>query len=66
MDNISYDDFSKLDLRVAKIISTEIVPLIILDLSGIFSVEMIFATRRSNLEKSSYEMLSILLQLITV
>ena len=26
MDNISYDDFSKLDLRVAKIISTEKIP----------------------------------------
>ena len=26
MDNISYDDFSKLDLRVAKIISTEKFP----------------------------------------
>ena len=26
MDSISYDDFSKLDLRVAKIISTEKIP----------------------------------------
>ena len=26
MDNISYDDFSKLELRVAKIISTEKIP----------------------------------------
>lgn len=26
MDDISYDDFSKLDLRVAKIISTEKIP----------------------------------------
>ncbi len=26
MDDISYDDFSKLDLRVAKIISTERIP----------------------------------------
>ena len=26
MDNISYDDFSKLDLRVAKITSTEKIP----------------------------------------
>jgi tRNA-binding protein len=26
MDNISYDDFAKLDLRVAKIISTEEIP----------------------------------------
>ena len=26
MDNISYNDFSKLDLRVAKIISTEKIP----------------------------------------
>ena len=26
MDNISYDDFSKLDLRVAKIIATEPIP----------------------------------------
>ena len=26
MDNVSYDDFSKLDLRVAKIISTEKIP----------------------------------------
>ena len=26
MDNISYDDFSKLDLRVAKIISTKKIP----------------------------------------
>ena len=26
MENISYDDFSKLDLRVAKIISTEKIP----------------------------------------
>jgi len=26
MDDISYDDFSKLDLRVAKIVSTEKIP----------------------------------------
>ena len=26
MDNVSYDDFSKLDLRVAKIIATEKIP----------------------------------------